>query len=701
MRDEGCTLMSNGISHNIDMDYAKDVILTLRNMGTAKTLKGEHFGFRGAGSRSARDASKYVEAEMSRIGLTDVSLESLPVDAWEFRGAWIEVNGLKKIQAASFGGSKGTDGEISGEIVDLGNGRNSDYRGKNVIGKIALVNWNKNHDVGCLLKEAGIQGVAAVVLTTYDSRYGRSDGALQCHDGIFRTTYPPVISISGRDGLAIIDYIKSKGGNGVTATVFSDILFTPRAKGGSGWNVVGYLPGERWGKDDDELVIIGDHTDAWFYGACDNNTGVAAVLVAADALRRHYNDLGVRPKRTMVFIAHEAEEYGIVETFYTWLWGAWYAIAHQHPDWVGRAAAAMFVDIIGFKGHALSLEMTPELEPFVREALEDNRDLLPYGYDFHEPCTLTDLWPYAISGVACVTMTDWSERFLADYYHTQFDDVDVIDFDSLSGAFTTLADMALRVVDSAILPFAFSNTAAKLGDSLDGDGDCGLAQLRDIDDRYDHMIASSLDRLETSSRAFMELTASLEKELKSQADNNRPQKDVNQRLIRIQAALGRSLIAMKASGDSAFPYEQSAIDIANLDRAITALNERDVSPTGLEPALEALSHVGLVGFCRDVSEATYRDAYDLICGKGVASWGICSHLLPAVDVWHEHRHLCELSTSGRPFKEGNHKTVSKLKEIQVSSAFSNLRQSITTMADGLDDANGQIRALISMIREGG
>jgi hypothetical protein len=290
---------------------------------------------------------------------------------------------------------------------------------------------------------------------------------------------------------------------------------------------------------------------------------------------------------------------------------------------------------------------------------------------------------------------------LADYYHTQFDDVDVIDFDSLSGAFTTLADMALRVVDSAILPFTFSNTAAKLGDSLDGDGDCGLAQLRDIDDRYDHMIASSLDRLETSSRAFMELTASLEKELKSQADNNRPQKDVNQRLIRIQAALGRSLIAMKASGDSAFPYEQSAIDIANLDRAITALNERDVSPTGLEPALEALSHVGLVGFCRDVSEATYRDAYDLICGKGVASWGICSHLLPAVDVWHEHRHLCELSTSGRPFKEGNHKTVSKLKEIQVSSAFSNLRQSITTMADGLDDANGQIRALISMIREGG
>ena len=693
--------MSNDISRYIDIDYAEEVIVALRNMGTAKTLNGEHLGFRGAGSRSAREASKFVESEMIRIGLTDVSLEDVPVDSWEFRGAWIEVEGLSKIQAASFGGSPGTDGEISGEIIDLGNGRLSDYHGKDVRGKIALVNWSTNHDVGCLLKEAGTRGIAAVVLTTYDCRYGRAEGALQCHDGIFRTNYPPVVSISGRDGLAIINHLKLKAKGSVTAKVFSDILFTPRDKGGSGWNVVGYLPSERWGEDDDELVIVGDHTDAWFYGACDNNTGVAAVLVVADALRRQYQDLKSRPKRTVVFIAHEAEEYGIVDTFYTWLWGAWYAIAHQHPNWVGRTAAAMFVDIIGFKGHSLSLEMTPELEFFVREVLEQNKDALPYGYDFQKPSALTDLWPYAISGIASVTLTDWDERFLTDYYHSQFDDVDVIDFNSLSGAFAVLADMTLRVVDATVLPYALSNTAAKLSDSLNSDGDCGRASLRSVDDRYDRMISSALAQLETTSGAFAELTASLENELKTHVGGSRLPTNVNRKLMRIQASLGRSLIAMKASGESAFPYEQSAIDVTNLDRAISSLKGQAPPQTRLEKALEALSHVGLVGFCRHVSEATYRDAYDLICGKDVTSWGLRSHLLPAVDVWHEHRHLCEIKAAAKPFKDDDSTIVLKLTEKLVDSAFRNLRKSIATMVNGLEDANNEIRLLVSEIRNGG
>ncbi len=74
----------------IDMDYAREIIVRLRNMGTALSIDGESLGFRGAGSRSAKEASLYVKDEMIRIGLAEVTLDKIPVDAWEFRGAWVE-----------------------------------------------------------------------------------------------------------------------------------------------------------------------------------------------------------------------------------------------------------------------------------------------------------------------------------------------------------------------------------------------------------------------------------------------------------------------------------------------------------------------------------------------------------------------------------------------------------------------------------
>ena len=61
----------------------------------------------------------------------------------------------------------------------------------------------------------------------------------------------------------------------------------------------------------EERVIIGAHHDAWNHGASDPLCGTIAVLEAA----RVFGDLamqGVRPKRTLVFAAWAAEEFGII-----------------------------------------------------------------------------------------------------------------------------------------------------------------------------------------------------------------------------------------------------------------------------------------------------------------------------------------------------------------------------------------------------
>jgi Iap family predicted aminopeptidase len=692
--------MPTDLVRRIDMDYAKNVITTLRNMGTATTIEGRPFGFRGAGSKSAHEASFYVKDEMVRLGLTNVSLEELPLDAWEFRGAWVDVPNLGRIQAASFGGSPGTNGEITGDIVNVANGLKSDYESKDVQGKIVLVNWHKDHSVGRLAMEASVHGALAVVLTTYDSSYGMLDGALQCHDGLFRQSYPPVLSISGRDGLAIIDLLKQSGEE-VEVTLRSEIEFTPKDEGGKGWNVVGYLPGEKWGREDDELLIIGDHTDAWFFGACDNNAGVAAVLVLADAFKRFHDEEGTRPRRTIVFIAHEAEEGGIIETHYTWLWGAWYAISHHHPDWVGRTAACLLVDTVGFGGQPLSLEMTPELSRFAHGILQSNAETLPNGYRICKTSVLTDLWPYAISGIASIVLTDWSEEYNRKYYHSQYDDIDIIDYDSLMGAFSVLADMASVLVDSPVLPLNLSCTGEQLRDSLRDESSIGVADLKSIDKRHELGLSSSLARLAESSEEFAECTRTLDEALKEELADAQLEESVNKTLIGIQVLLGRSLLAMTAGEESAFPCEQSAIDLRSLDKAITALSGMQCSPEDIETAIEALSHVGMTGLCREVSEATYRDAIEMMCGKDVASWGAKSHLMPIVDVWEERSRLCVIRESKTASMIDVEIIRTRLLNKALCAASSNLEESIEIMRKGLSDANIKIRSLIPLVQKGG
>ena len=73
-------------------------------------------------------------------------------------------------------------------------------------------------------------------------------------------------------------------------------------------NVFGVLPGS---ERPDELVIVGCHHDAWGFGAADPLAGMIVLLetakVFAEAAER-----GLRPRRTIVFAAWGAEEFGII-----------------------------------------------------------------------------------------------------------------------------------------------------------------------------------------------------------------------------------------------------------------------------------------------------------------------------------------------------------------------------------------------------
>ena len=74
------------------------------------------------------------------------------------------------------------------------------------------------------------------------------------------------------------------------------------------WNVIATIPGsvepERW-------IMVGNHRDAWVYGAVDPGSGTAATLEMCRAIGAAVKD-GWKPRRTLVYASWDAEEYGLV-----------------------------------------------------------------------------------------------------------------------------------------------------------------------------------------------------------------------------------------------------------------------------------------------------------------------------------------------------------------------------------------------------
>ena len=74
------------------------------------------------------------------------------------------------------------------------------------------------------------------------------------------------------------------------------------------WNVIATIPGT---VEPDRLVMIGNHRDAWVYGAVDPGSGTAATLETCRALGAAVKH-GWKPRRTLLYASWDGEEYGLV-----------------------------------------------------------------------------------------------------------------------------------------------------------------------------------------------------------------------------------------------------------------------------------------------------------------------------------------------------------------------------------------------------
>jgi N-acetylated-alpha-linked acidic dipeptidase len=128
-------------------------------------------------------------------------------------------------------------------------------------------------------------------------------------------------------------------------------------------SVIGVIRGR---EEPEKLVILGNHHDAWIYGAVDPSSGTAAILEVARALGEAVKQ-GHRPRRTIVFTVWDGEEA---------LLGGSTQWALDNAENLRRNAVTYINVDSGVSGGEFNGGATPALAGFLREVTRSARDPL-------------------------------------------------------------------------------------------------------------------------------------------------------------------------------------------------------------------------------------------------------------------------------------------------------------------------------------
>ena len=289
-------------------------------------------GYRPAGSAAEFATGEMLFQEMERIGLKDVHKDAIRVDSWEFHKAelvWNTEDGSEGLRAVLGGYQTNfqTGGPREFGLVYVGKGTAEDYDGKDVKGKLVLADINQREEwwINFPVYQAYVRGAAAFIAVQEGGFAEIHDEALNAQD-IAGPAEAAAFSMSRADAAVLKRALEGKE----EIRVWFDADTCVKEKQTS-YNIIGTIPGE----DQEQMILLSAHYDSYFSGFQDDNAAVALMFGIAKALI----DSGYKPKKTLVFAALAAEEWGIVNSKYDWSTGAYQQVFHVRPEWQGKVVA--------------------------------------------------------------------------------------------------------------------------------------------------------------------------------------------------------------------------------------------------------------------------------------------------------------------------------------------------------------------------
>ncbi len=275
-------------------------------------------GTRVAGTPNGTRAGDYIANQFENFGYL-VDKQAFTFEPWEDLGTKVQLTApeLRDLEAQPIQFSFA--GHVEAEVVAVdGAGEPDDLARANVKGKIALV---QRGTLQFYEKSRNAADASAIAILIYNNAPQLFGGTMRDRATI------PTLALSGRDGQKILDALKQ---GAVKVKIDSDTQVVKK----TGYNIIATKPGTN-GK----TLVLGGHYDtvANTSGANDNGSGMAVVVELARALSKR------EIKYTLVFIAFDAEEYGLVGSRY-------YADHLSESDRAKIAAMLNFDMLAGGKG---------------------------------------------------------------------------------------------------------------------------------------------------------------------------------------------------------------------------------------------------------------------------------------------------------------------------------------------------------------
>lgn len=374
-------------------------------------------GGRPVGSLANVRAATWAAAKFKAAGADTVAVENFPVPfLWLPGTAELSIVSPESVplRVVACPAAPSTNGELKARAVDAGEGTKEDFArlGAKAKGAIAVVRSKEmKTDVdlfdeylrsGPMFAAAKEAGAVAVLLQSTRPR-----GLLYRHPvGLGRALAPLPAAVVSREHAARLLRLAEAGDVTVQLSIVNKTDAAYDAQ-----NVVAEIRGST---KPEEVVLLGAHLDSWDLGTGANDNGVNVALTI-DVLRG-IKELGLRPKRTIRFVAFNAEELG--------MWGsAEYVRAHARE--LPNIVAVVIFDVGSGRTNGFYLNGREDLRKPADAALASVAGLSSAPHSL-EGIDGTDNFDFLLSGVPNYVANQDFAPYLPDY-HAESDTFDAVD----------------------------------------------------------------------------------------------------------------------------------------------------------------------------------------------------------------------------------------------------------------------------------
>lgn len=372
-------------------------------------------GHRLTGSENGKKAEEYTYNKFKEYGFDDVQFQEFETRAWSRGKIAVAIDG-DSVKAVTLGHAP-VQADITGELVDMGNGLEADYAARPGAAKDKIVliyigilegspkearNLHRSEKTAIAIKN-GAKGV--VIFNQVDKGVLLTGTA-----SVTGELIPiPAICIAKEKGFELKEKLKS----GKKAE--AHIVMTNNSDPIKARNVIATLKGSEL---PDEKIIIGGHLDSWDLatGAIDNGIGSFAILDIARAFKAN----NLKPKRTIQFVMFMGEEQGLL--------GSTHMVEQAVKD--GSIERIKYMFNIDMGGNPIGVNAGGKLNDttFFKNIGTDIMAIdTVYKNKFSNRSGLhSDHQPFMLEGVPILSITSNLDRSIYGCYHSDCDDFNLV-----------------------------------------------------------------------------------------------------------------------------------------------------------------------------------------------------------------------------------------------------------------------------------